>query len=47
MDWNTGILLGWNKHRYLSIAGGRARKSVLMVEDIAYILPTLIEKGGT
>jgi nucleoside-diphosphate-sugar epimerase len=32
--------------RYLSIAGGKAKKSVLMVDDIARILPALIEKGG-
>jgi nucleoside-diphosphate-sugar epimerase len=30
----------------LSIAGGKARKSVLMVQDIARLLPALIEKGG-
>ncbi|MFK1820108.1 NAD(P)-dependent oxidoreductase, partial [Bacteroides fragilis] len=28
------------------IAGGKARKSVLMVQDIANLLPMLIEKGG-
>lgn len=31
---------------YLSIDGGKARKSVLMVHDIARMLPALIEKGG-
>ena len=31
---------------YLSIAGGKARKSILMVQDIARLLPALIEKGG-
>lgn len=37
-----GIKIG----AYLSIAGGKARKSVLMVQDIARLLPALIEKGG-
>ena len=32
--------------KYLSIAGGRARKSVLMVQDIAKLVPLLAEKGG-
>lgn len=31
---------------YLSIAHGKAQKSVLMVEDIAHLLPLLAEKGG-
>jgi len=33
--------------RYLSIAGGKAHKSVLMVQDIATLVPLLAEKGGT
>ena len=37
-----GIKLG----KYLSIAGGKARKSVLMVEDIATLVPLLAKKGG-
>lgn len=41
-DMIKGIASG----RYLSIAGGKAKKSVLMVEDIAHILPLLCEKGG-
>jgi nucleoside-diphosphate-sugar epimerase len=41
-DMIKGIASG----RYLSIAGGKARKSVLMVEDIAHVLPLLCEKGG-
>lgn len=41
-DMIKGIQTG----RYLSIAGGKARKSVLMVQDIAHLLPFLIEKGG-
>ncbi len=31
---------------YLSIANGKAHKSVLMVDDIARILPSITEKGG-
>lgn len=38
----TGIKTG----RYLSIAGGKAKKSVLMVQDIANLIPLLAEKGG-
>ena len=41
-DMIKGIASG----RYLSIAGGKARKSVLRVEDIAHVLPLLCEKGG-
>ncbi|TYK33761.1 NAD-dependent epimerase/dehydratase family protein [Bacteroides pyogenes] len=32
--------------RYLSIAGGRAKKSMLMADDIAYLVPLVAEKGG-
>lgn len=32
--------------RYISISGSKARKSILMVEDIANLVPLLIEKGG-
>jgi nucleoside-diphosphate-sugar epimerase len=32
--------------KYCSIAGGKARKSVLMAEDIARLIPLLLEKGG-
>ena len=32
--------------KYLSISGGKARKSVLMVQDIANLIPLLAEKGG-
>ena len=31
---------------YMNIAGGKAVRSILMAEDIAHILPALIEKGG-
>ena len=37
-----GIKLGG----YLSIGGGKARKSVLMVQDIANLIPLLVERGG-
>lgn len=44
---NLGAMIkGIKTGRYLSIAGGRARKSVLMVQDIANLIPLLIEKGG-
>lgn len=33
--------------RYFSIAQGRARKSVLMVDDIAHLVPKLAQRGGT
>lgn len=32
---------------YMNIAGGRVVKSILMAEDIANILPLIVEKGGT
>lgn len=40
------MIKGIKTGRYLSIGGGKARKSVLMVEDIAHLVPLLIEKGG-
>lgn len=44
---NLGAMVsGINSGRYFSIAGGKARKSVLMVQDIARLIPALIEKGG-
>lgn len=44
---NLGAMIqGIQTGRYLSIAGGRARKSILMVQDIARLLPSLIKKGG-
>lgn len=44
---NLGAMIdGIGRGRYLSIAGGKARKSVLMVQDIARLLPLLAEKGG-
>lgn len=45
---NLGAMIkGITTGKYLSIAGGKAKKSVLMVQDIARLLPALIEKGGT
>ena len=44
---NLGAMIkGIQTGRYLSIAGGKAQKSVLMVEDIARLVPLLVEKGG-
>lgn len=44
---NLGAMInGIQTGKYLSIAGGKAHKSVLMVQDIARMLPALIEKGG-
>ena len=40
------MIRGIRNGKYLSIAGGEARKSVLMVQDIANLVPLLIEKGG-
>ncbi len=41
-DMVRGIRTG----RYLSIGGGQARKSILMVQDIANLIPLLADKGG-
>ena len=44
---NLGAMInGIRTGRYLSINKGRARKSVLMVEDIAHLVPLLAGKGG-
>ena len=44
---NLGAMVkGIQKGFYLNIAGGKARKSILMAEDIAHLLPLLEEKGG-
>ena len=32
--------------KYLSIGGGKARKSILMAEDIARLVPLVADKGG-
>jgi len=44
---NLGAMVnGVRKGFYLNIAGGKVKKSVLMAEDIANLLPLLAEKGG-
>lgn len=44
---NLGAMIrGIKTGKYLSIGGGRARKSVLMVEDVANLVPLLVETGG-
>jgi nucleoside-diphosphate-sugar epimerase len=44
---NLGAMVsGIKTGKYLSIGGGTARKSVLMVQDIAALIPLLVEKGG-
>ena len=44
---NLGAMVnGIKTGRYLSIAGGKARKSVLMVDDIAKLIPLVADKGG-
>lgn len=44
---NLGAMInGIRTGAYLSIAGGKAKKSVLMVDDIAHLVPLVAEKGG-
>ena len=44
---NLGTMIkGIQTGAYLSIAGGKAKKSVLMVDDIAHLVPLVAEKGG-
>jgi nucleoside-diphosphate-sugar epimerase len=44
---NLGAMVnGIKTGRYLSIAGGKAKKSVLMAQDIANLVPLVAEKGG-
>lgn len=40
------MIRGIKSGRYLSICGGTAQKSVLMVHDIARVVPALANKGG-
>ncbi len=45
---NLGAMVkGIKSGFYLSIAHGRAKKSVVMAEDIARLVPLVAEKGGT
>lgn len=44
---NLGAMVnGIKTGKYFSIGEGSARKSVLMVQDIANLIPLLVEKGG-
>lgn len=44
---NLGAMIsGIKSGAYFSIAGGKARKSILMVDDIAYLVPLVAKKGG-
>lgn len=44
---NLGAMVkGIKNGYYLNIAGGKVKKSILMAEDIARLLPLLEEKGG-
>lgn len=44
---NLGAMInGIRTGAYLSIAGGKAKKSMLMVDDIAHLVPLVTEKGG-
>lgn len=44
---NLGAMIkGIETGKYFCIGGGKARKSVLMVEDIARLVPLVAEKGG-
>jgi nucleoside-diphosphate-sugar epimerase len=44
---NLGAMInGIKSGKYLNIGGGKARKSVLMVQDIANLIPLVADKGG-
>lgn len=44
---NLGAMVnGIKNNHYLSIAGGKAKKSILMAQDIARLIPLLESKGG-
>ena len=44
---NLGAMVaGIRKGFYMNIAGGKVKKSIVMAEDIARLLPLLAEKGG-
>ena len=44
---NLGAMVnGIKTGKYLSIAGGKAKKSILMAQDIAKLVPLVAEKGG-
>lgn len=44
---NLGAMInGIKTGKYVSIGGGKAQKSVLMVQDIANLIPSLLDNGG-
>ena len=44
---NLGAMIhGIKTGAYLNIAGGKAKKSILMVDDITHLVPLVAEKGG-
>lgn len=44
---NLGAMInGIRNGAYLNIDGGKARKSILMAEDIAHLVPLVAQKGG-
>lgn len=44
---NLGAMVkGIEKGYYVNIGGGKVQKSIMMAEDIAILVPLLIEKGG-
>ena len=44
---NLGAMInGIKTGKYVSIGGGKAHKSVLMVQDIANLIPSLLDNGG-
>ena len=44
---NLGAMIrGIKSGYYFNVAGGKANKSILMVQDIANLVPLLLEKGG-
>ena len=44
---NLGTMVnGIRKGFYMNVAGGKVTKSILMAEDIARLLPLVVEKGG-
>lgn len=45
---NLGAMIqGISSGRYWSVSHGKARKSMLMAEDVGYLLPRLAQVGGT
>lgn len=44
---NLGAMIkGLKSGKYLSVAGGKAKKSILMIQDIANLIPILEGRGG-